>query len=166
MVDGRAALWAALRSRAAGPGAEAYESLDYDTVYHRGFATLAVRRSRQQRRCFGYSGATLGRWIVTCGIGVAMGAIAFGLGHAVEALVELKMEAVNAQFDEGRTDGRTAAAALLEFGGANALLALAAAALTLFVSPEAAGSGIPEVMAYLNGVHVRKVLRLEQLRAI
>ena len=46
------------RSRAAGPGAEAYESLDYDTVYHRGFATLAVRRSRQQRRCFGYSGAT------------------------------------------------------------------------------------------------------------
>ena len=161
MVDGRAALWAALRSRAAGPGAEAYESLDYDTVYHRGFATLAVRRSRQQRRCFGYSGATLGRWIVTCGIGVAMGAIAFGLGHAVEALVELKMEVVDARFD-----GRTAAAALLEFGGANALLALAAAALTLFVSPEAAGSGIPEVMAYLNGVHVRKVLRLEQLRAI
>lgn len=36
--------------------------------------------------------------------------------------------------------------------GCNMILAIAAAALCAYIAPAAAGSGIPEVKAYLNGV--------------
>jgi H+/Cl- antiporter ClcA len=49
------------------------------------------------------------------------------------------------------------------FCAANAGLALVAAGLTVYCAPEAAGSGIPEVMGYLNGVHVPRILRLRTL---
>jgi len=40
----------------------------------------------------------------------------------------------------------------------NICLAAAAAALCAFIAPAAAGSGIPEVKAYLNGVDAHYIL--------
>jgi chloride channel 7 len=42
--------------------------------------------------------------------------------------------------------------AFLVYGSCNLLLAAAAAAICAYIAPAAAGSGIPEVKAYLNGV--------------
>ncbi|OAY63773.1 Chloride channel protein CLC-c [Ananas comosus] len=42
--------------------------------------------------------------------------------------------------------------AFLVYGGCNLILATAAAAICAYIAPAAAGSGIPEVKAYLNGV--------------
>lgn len=42
--------------------------------------------------------------------------------------------------------------------GCNAVLAAAAAALCAYVAPAAAGSGIPEVKAYLNGIDAHSIL--------
>lgn len=42
--------------------------------------------------------------------------------------------------------------AFLVFSLSNLALTLFASMITAFISPEAAGSGIPEVKAYLNGV--------------
>ena len=37
--------------------------------------------------------------------------------------------------------------------------------LQVLYAPEAAGSGIPEVMGYLNGVHIRKMFKTRTLLA-
>ncbi|RZR83501.1 hypothetical protein BHM03_00010112 [Ensete ventricosum] len=48
--------------------------------------------------------------------------------------------------------------AFLAYGSINAVLAASAAALCAYVAPAAAGSGIPEVKAYLNGVDSYSIL--------
>ena len=49
--------------------------------------------------------------------------------------------------------------------GVTGALALLACLPVILFAKEAAGSGIPEVMGYLNGVHIRKLLRLRTLLA-
>lgn len=44
------------------------------------------------------------------------------------------------------------------FAGTNVVLAICAGALCAFVAPAAAGSGIPEVKAYLNGIDAHSIL--------
>ncbi|KAJ4846925.1 hypothetical protein Tsubulata_010324 [Turnera subulata] len=48
--------------------------------------------------------------------------------------------------------------AFATYAGSNMILAFAAAALCAYVAPAAAGSGIPEVKAYLNGVDAPSIL--------
>ncbi|EEF34561.1 chloride channel clc, putative [Ricinus communis] len=48
--------------------------------------------------------------------------------------------------------------AFAAYAGCNLILAIAAAALCAFIAPAAAGSGIPEVKAYLNGVDAPSIL--------
>ena len=47
----------------------------------------------------------------------------------------------------------------------NLFLALLACLPVVLFAPEAAGSGIPEVMGYLNGVHIRRLLKTRTLLA-
>ena len=54
---------------------------------------------------------------------------------------------------------------LIFFFFVNTTLALLACLPVVLFSKEAAGSGIPEVMGYLNGVHIRKLLKLRTLIA-
>lgn len=49
------------------------------------------------------------------------------------------------------------------FAGCNMILAIAAAALCAYIAPAAAGSGIPEVKAYLNGVDAPSILATRTL---
>lgn len=48
--------------------------------------------------------------------------------------------------------------AFFEYAGCNLVLAAASAALCAYIAPSAAGSGIPEVKAYLNGVDAHSIL--------
>lgn len=48
--------------------------------------------------------------------------------------------------------------AFVAYAGCNLILAAASAALCAYVAPAAAGSGIPEVKAYLNGVDAHSIL--------
>lgn len=48
--------------------------------------------------------------------------------------------------------------AFATFAGCNMVLAAAAAALCAYIAPAAAGSGIPEVKAYLNGIDAHSIL--------
>jgi hypothetical protein len=53
--------------------------------------------------------------------------------------------------------------AFLVYAGANMLLVMLAAMLCVYIGPSAAGSGIPEVKAYLNGVDTPHVFSLNTL---
>lgn len=44
------------------------------------------------------------------------------------------------------------------FAGCNLILATASAAICAYIAPAAAGSGIPEVKSYLNGVDAYSIL--------
>jgi chloride channel 7 len=48
--------------------------------------------------------------------------------------------------------------AFFVYGGSNLVLAASAAAICAYIAPAAAGSGIPEVKAYLNGVDAYSIL--------
>lgn len=48
--------------------------------------------------------------------------------------------------------------AFLAYAGCSVVLAAASGALCAYVAPAAAGSGIPEVKAYLNGVDAYSIL--------
>lgn len=48
--------------------------------------------------------------------------------------------------------------AFLAYAGCNVVLATAAAVLCAYIAPAAAGSGIPEVKAYLNGIDANSIL--------
>jgi chloride channel 7 len=99
-----------------------------------------------------------------------MGVCSFGVDAGLETLNTWKFDTLR----------RAAAASLAASGGARggpasglgfyaALVAIclslasASAALVAFGSPWAAGSGIPEVKAYLNGVHIPGLLTLKTL---
>lgn len=49
------------------------------------------------------------------------------------------------------------------FAASNLGLTLLASLITAFIAPEAAGSGIPEVKAYLNGVDAPAIFSLRTL---
>lgn len=53
--------------------------------------------------------------------------------------------------------------AFLVFASSNLSLTLFASLITASVAPEAAGSGIPEVKAYLNGVDAPAIFSLRTL---
>ena len=159
---------------------ETHQSLDYDTVHNATFReNEEARDADQTRQCWGYSGATLGRWVLTVLIGAATGLVAFFLGALIENVTLWKINWVeqilnpcaHACDDPPSGCGPGGEAGVLlrpwlagaAFCGINALLAMCGAVPTVLLAPEAAGSGIPEVMGYLNGVHVQKIMRLRTL---
>lgn len=62
----------------------------------------------------------------------------------------------------GKSGGRFAMAFLV-FSVSNLVLTLFASIITAFIAPAAAGSGIPEVKAYLNGVDAPEIFSLRTL---
>ena len=131
----------------------------------------------ETKQCWGYSGASLTQWVLTVVLGVTVGLIAFVMKQGIEEVqllklgyIELLLNPCTASADAcaglGEQEQRERvqpALALGVFCAVNAALALSGAALTVGAAPEAAGSGIPEVMGYLNGVHVTKIMRLRTL---
>jgi len=53
--------------------------------------------------------------------------------------------------------------AFVVYAGFNVMLVMVAALLCVYVGPSAAGSGIPEVKAYLNGVDTPNIFSINTL---
>ena len=250
------------------PGAD-HESLDYDQIH----SDLDRERGKEfaKRKFYGYSGASVGRWVLTAACGLLIGITAFSMSKAIEGITTWKMDQLTARIKvdgaqrtndndhiglydgsassiedvsdalsfgdtqecadilfrddvldpagctlgkpgcvldpvgctlgkpgcrfiiqgcgdlsagadhcfwdntEANEDGeckagkvccvQKAASPLIFFFFVNTSLALLACLPVVLFSKEAAGSGIPEVMGYLNGVHIRKLLKLRTLLA-
>jgi len=141
-----------------------YESLDYDPIVNtRYMQWLQQTYAPARRRLLGYSGRTFTRWLLCWTLGVFTGALAWAVSVAVGGITRVRLAAIDALF---RHYGRGAEALLAVgcvFVATNLAMALAAALLVTRVSPQAAGSGLPAVRAYLNGVHVPRCLSSECL---
>ena len=86
-------------------------------------------------------------------IGVATGLVAFCIFASVHLLHELKHGFALDRLQEGNVG-----AAFGWWLGVSLAYGLVSSVLVVFLSPEAAGSGVPEVKAYLNGTRVPRFL--------
>ena len=133
------------------------ESLDYDeaeneTITKKLYLSDSERRSLRQREA-----AIMWAMVVT--IGFLVGSIAYGSTVAVSSIVSWKFELVDAALRRGAVvEGWLILSAFV------IVLSVIAVSLTRW-APEAAGSGIPHVKAYLNGNRLDGALRPRTLVA-
>ena len=105
-------------------------------------------------------GSALGGWLVCLFVGVATALTALAINLTVENLAGVKFMTTSSLLVS-----HGAAASFAFFATINVSLAAAASAVTVLFAPAAAGSGIGDVKAYLNGVDVPGVLWARTLAA-
>eukprot|EP00949_MAST-11_sp_MAST-11-sp1_P004310 g4310.t1 len=105
----------------------------------------------------GYSRAQLDdenydTWLMMGLIGVTVGLVGFVMKAATSAITKAKYHYVQALVDEGNIGFAWVWAA-----GLSSALILVATVLVVYFAPAAAGSGLPEVIGYLNGIRIRRI---------
>jgi hypothetical protein len=128
------------------------DSLDYDTVYNTIYQSELRSMTAAQIAKQGYF-----RWVVIFMIGIATGLVAFLLDACTELLSSYKMQLT--LFVESQCIDCFANPFGVWVGLAVALV-MVTAIVVAFAEPVAAGSGIPEIKSYLNGVKIPRVVRL------
>ncbi|CAL1384809.1 unnamed protein product [Linum trigynum] len=124
------------------------ESLDYEIVENELFKQ--DWRTRKKNEIVQY---VVLKWTLALLIGFSTGVVGFFNNLAVENIAGFKLMWTNSLMLQNNYY-----LAFGAFAGCNAVLAVAAAALCAYGAPAAAGSGIPEVKAYLNGVDAPSIL--------
>lgn len=135
----------------------ATESLDYDAAEHN-FVLARDSLSQAQRRRLHLRIISLTVATIAV-VGAVIGSTAFLISYLVEVISTLKWRHSDYFWYRGEY-----VAAWLVLLSVVTVLALLAAGLTLW-APQAAGSGIPHVKAYLNGVKVPGMLQVRTLFA-
>lgn len=129
------------------------ESLDYE-IYENDFFKQDWR-SRGKVQIFQY---IFVKWLLCFLIGLIVSLIGFCNNLAVENLAGVKFVITSNMMLVKRYG-----MAFLVFFSSNFVLTLFASIITAFIAPAAAGSGIPEVKAYLNGVDAPGIFTLKTL---
>ncbi|CAN6458292.1 unnamed protein product [Victoria cruziana] len=124
------------------------ESLDYEIVENDVFKE--DWRSRKKVQIFQY---VVLKWTLALLIGLGTGLVGFFNNLAVENIAGFKLLITNNLMLQERY-----LLAFFVYAGCNLVLAALAAAICAYIAPAAAGSGIPEVKAYLNGVDAPSIL--------
>jgi len=130
------------------------ESLDFETKDSAQFTEYELSLSRKDRKI--RAGV---RWVLLAFAGISTGLVAVSIDVCVEFLFETRYQMMNAVGDESLH------VQALIFVLPCLLLASVAALLVCFVEPLAAGSGIPEVKCFLNGVDLPNVVSWRTLLA-
>jgi len=132
------------------------QSLDFERIvnsYH--IANTPLKK----RFLIGYSGRTLTRWFLTLITGSLTGLLAVFICYTIEVLITAR-ETVIDKLEIELKDDTPNFYLFFAFGGWNLFLAITASVCTIMFAPTAAGSGIPEVKAYLYGVRVVSFMNL------
>eukprot|EP00731_Ephydatia_muelleri_P014760 Em0008g480a len=130
-----------------------YDSLDYDVCYN-----VPYKRMLRGYGRWTYVHTTLMRWVVVAIIGCLTGFTGFVIQFLVLKLWAAKLNNVfdvvyNATISRG-----TVVLGFLALLGVNVACALVSS-LASAVQPVSAGSGVPEVKCYLNGVKIPNVVK-------
>ncbi|PKI74923.1 hypothetical protein CRG98_004695, partial [Punica granatum] len=124
------------------------ESLDYEILENDLFKQ--DWRSRKKKEIYRY---VVLKWTLALLIGLATGLVGFFNNLAVENIAGFKLLLTNNLMLKEKYYQAFAA-----YASCNVVLAVIAAALCAYIAPAAAGSGIPEVKAYLNGIDSYSIL--------
>eukprot|EP01064_Diplonema_japonicum_P021016 TRINITY_DN30564_c0_g1_i1.p1 TRINITY_DN30564_c0_g1~~TRINITY_DN30564_c0_g1_i1.p1 ORF type:complete len:861 (+),score=151.46 TRINITY_DN30564_c0_g1_i1:281-2584(+) len=99
------------------------------------------------------------KWAMFFIVGLCVGLIAFLLFQTIEYIHKKRIKWTFDAYDPSKSS--TTASSYAVFVGSGALLAFLSSSLVVFVAPAAGGSGVPDVMGYLNGVLVPHVFNVK-----
>ncbi|XP_078096540.1 H(+)/Cl(-) exchange transporter 7 [Mustelus asterias] len=134
-----------------------YESLDYDNSENQLFMEEERRISK-----IGFHVLEVKRWVVCCFIGILTGLIACFIDIVVELLADMKYNVIKKNIDQSIGEGGLSISLVL-WASLNAGFVVVGSLMVAFIEPVAAGSGIPQIKCFLNGVKVPHVVRLKTL---
>jgi H+/Cl- antiporter ClcA len=118
-----------------------------------GFGTISGRRQTMRKPgTLGYTGRTATRWVLSNAVGVMTGLISIFIVSWTDMITAWRSNYLDSLFRHHGLSGLI----FLLYAATNLALALLSASLCLYLAPEAVGSGIPEIKAYLNGVRVKR----------
>eukprot|EP00250_Pteridium_aquilinum_P011550 c20146_g1_i1 orf=525-2813(-) len=132
--------------------ANGMESLDYEVI-----EDLAYRDDQASRGKFHYVSYVSLKWLFVLIIGVATGFSAFFINIAVENFSGWKFSATFAIMQHSYFAG------FLVYSIFNAALVFSSVYIVTQYAPAAAGSGIPEIKGYLNGIDTPGILLFRTL---
>lgn len=134
-----------------------YESLDYDTPENTLYFKEQKSYTAEERLRI-----SINRWVVMFFIGFITGSIAFIIDTSIIRLADLKYTVINKYIDDCTT-GSCISAPFLLWVALDVSLVFIATVLVAYGEHVAAGSGIPQIKCYLNGVLVPHVVRMKTL---
>ncbi|XP_053550619.1 H(+)/Cl(-) exchange transporter 7 [Bombina bombina] len=134
-----------------------YESLDYDNSENQLF--MEEERSINHDA---FRTVELTRWIICGMIGILTGLIACFIDIMVEKLAGVKYQVIKNNIDQFTEKGGLSFSLLL-WATLNSAFVMVGSLIVAFIEPVAAGSGIPQIKCFLNGVKVPHVVRLKTL---
>ena len=139
----------------------AFESHDYDPID----CDIEEEQLRSRKRAE-YQNEEWWKWTLSAIIGVVMGFVAFVVDGLVDKLNSFRFGmAMRLVVGDGENQDASKFYAYISSLFVTCCLAAVAGGLVSYVEPLAAGSGIPELKTYLNGVHLKGLLRLKTLLA-
>eukprot|EP00035_Acanthoeca_spectabilis_P023009 m.447121 g.447121 ORF g.447121 m.447121 type:complete len:875 (+) comp19472_c0_seq1:188-2812(+) len=116
------------------------------------------RKQLEKEEQLGQAGDSWTSWALMGIIGATMGMISFFVRQTVDVISEGKYKTVEPMIDAGNWGEVWIVTVLYSL-----LFIMISVSLVIFVEPAAASSGIPEVIAYLNGLHVKKIFNAKTL---
>ncbi|XP_051569810.1 H(+)/Cl(-) exchange transporter 7-like [Myxocyprinus asiaticus] len=134
-----------------------YESLDYDNSENQLFLEEERRMSQMSFSCL-----EITRWLICGLIGFLTGLIACFIDIAVENLAGVKYFVVKQNIEKFTELGGLSISLIL-WAVLNSAFVMVGGIIVAFIEPIAAGSGIPQIKCYLNGVKIPRVVRLKTL---
>ena len=108
---------------------------------------------RQSRRVLGYSGRTATRWALTIITGLLTGLTSIVIVSCTDVIQEWRSNLLDNYWS---AVDRPTFSIFFMYASTNLTLAMLSTLCCIFLAPEAIGSGIPEVKAFLNGVRVKR----------
>ncbi|XP_061829246.2 H(+)/Cl(-) exchange transporter 6 isoform X1 [Nerophis lumbriciformis] len=130
-----------------------YESLDYDRCVSEPYVEVLEGMDNKQAKKYEAL-----RWMMVFWIGASVGLVGLFVDFFVRFFTKLKFSLVGYSVEECSEKG-CLPLSLLELLAFNMTFVLIASLLVL-IQPVAAGSGIPEIKSYLNGVKIPGIVRL------
>lgn len=134
-----------------------YESLDYDTCENH----LLLEEERKRGYPFIVK-KDIARWFIFLQIGVITALIAFIVDVCIEEFSKTKYRELKKSVDKYLMEDKLYIPYLL-WVLSNICIVFVGSFLVAYIEPVAAGSGIPQVKCYLNGVKVPRVVRIKTL---